>query len=43
MQAGRNEKMTVALGKWNVRLGCPLMPENLAVVCANRDREQFLW
>jgi hypothetical protein len=30
-----------ARSKWNDRLGCPLIPENFAVVCANRDREQI--
>ncbi len=33
--------MAALVAKWNVRLGCPLMPENFAVVCANRDREQI--
>jgi hypothetical protein len=32
--------MPACWGRSNVRLGRPLMPENLAEVCANRDREQ---
>jgi hypothetical protein len=36
-----DEFMSARWAKWNVRLGCPRRPENIAVVCANRDREQF--
>src|ERR1700730_12949318 len=38
----RRRVMSARSGKWNVRLASPLMPENLAVVCANREREQIL-